>query len=1223
MKNTILKRLLSLVVAIFVLLPIIASSVMAIEDYKIVTEPSCENPTVILNDTNGASYQWYEVTSGEITDKNGKGFEHFIMSGKSEYNSEKGWSSASFSLAEGIYSHFFCEVEINEGEAIFVDTQGQSLIGVTLYDPSTLQDVPFNVSEVANGYVFDNIGANKVLIGCGAYTDEAYIRVEIPTRKALDKELENETGKTLSSFDFGKSYACVIEYADGTSLTSKTVTFIPDITGEPTAKKPTVEVSFKDYAKFQWHYVESEEILITDENAVAIDGNVMIQEDIKSFYDKENGWTPVTNDEDESNIYHYYFTVDLKSGDILKLNTDLDTNEIMLFDMKKFAFVQANEKGECEILEDGSYILVATNGNGKSLKSSVLRAKEGDKIDGQNSNELTSYEPNEKYICKVIWTNGESTYEAFSNVVKMEYEIITEPTSKKPTIEVNFKDYVEKYEWFKGIDIGLEITDENAEAYEGAAYSEAQGWQGAESSLGIAYFYVELNEGDVVTVTHDANGASITDLYFDGEKDIDATLGVDGERIFEVKEYGTYLLVSNPTFDMTNLRVSLANIEIEDTPIKNQTTDTLTEYEIGEYYRAAVTYKDGSVLESEILRMEYAITSQPTKENLTVETNKNEDITKYKWYLIESLGLYDVVFSNSIKNGVVVPYEIYNGTFTDGKWVNDSGYINLNVILLDGDILKITPNSEFNGFVGFYNSDEAFEYENGSYIYEADGGVYADFEIEDENGSSVSATIEVIRDGKSYKVENGSDFDEEKGLYYSPDIDDGNFVGDKWVSEEEASDNEAFQQIDIEFELENEYKITVKLSDGFDGDVIIDDTYEGEEHKVEIENGVAIFTNDGEISDLELKIESDKEFTAEITLTYNDKDYIVVGESDFDEEARTYTDIYVNDGALKDGLWLPSGEDDEIDIELTITKGSVLIVTLSDGFEGDVYLDELGTEAIYIEGENGVYKYVAKETIYTDLQIDNNGKDFTAKIQIDRGESKLLEGQKEKTFIPSRLGYYYCEITFENGQVLTTDVVEVNSQVIFDTNGGTPLDSVSALQLTEIQKTERPGFILEGWYLDKELTENAELPLDVVGVVNLYAKWTLCNHKDSENKPSCTEDTVCTVCKGKYKSDGHLYSLEYTADAEKHYYSCTLCGNKKGEGEHTFTEWTVVEFPEREKEGKQASVCTVCAYTQARTIEPLGGLTNGAIIGIIIGSSALLSALAVGIWFILKRSFLK
>ena len=31
----------------------------------------------------------------------------------------------------------------------------------------------------------------------------------------------------------------------------------------------------------------------------------------------------------------------------------------------------------------------------------------------------------------------------------------------------------------------------------------------------------------------------------------------------------------------------------------------------------------------------------------------------------------------------------------------------------------------------------------------------------------------------------------------------------------------------------------------------------------------------------------------------------------------------------------------------------------------------------------------------------------------------------------------------------------------------------------------------------------------------------------------------------------------------------------------------------------------------------------GLIIGIIIGSSALLSALAVGIWFILKRSFLK
>ena len=1218
-----MKRAFSLMVAILLLLPIIASSVMAIEDYKIVTEPSCENPTVVLNDANGASYQWYEVTSGEITDKNGKGFEHPILTGKSEYSSEKGWSSAYFGFdSNSARTHFFCELEINDGETIFVDTQGQRFIHFSLHDPSTMQEISCDVAQVANGYVVSNIYAEKVLISCGSYTDEAYIRVEIPTRKTFDKELANETGKTLSSFDFGKSYACIIEYADGTSLTSKIISFTPDITKEPTVKEPTVEINFKDYASFQWYYVEDEEINITNENATEIDGNIMIQEDTRSFYDGENGWTPVTNDKEEPNIYHYYFTVDLKSGETLKLNTDLEADQIVLLDMSKFAILEVSKDGECEVLEDGSYILVATNGNGKSLKASIVKAKEGEKIEGQGSSELTGYEPNKKYICKVSWTKGEATYELLSNAVKMEYEIISEPSSEKPTIEVSFKDYVEKYEWFKGIGKEAEITAENVEIYDGASYSEEQGWQGAETDLGITYFQIELKKSDTVIVTHDANGSSLSDIYFDGEIDIDAISGNDGEYIFEITRDGSYVLVSNPAFDMVNLRVFSINAEMEKTPIKNQSTNTLTEYEIGEYYKAVVTYKDGSVLESEILKMDYAITSQPTKENLTVETNKNEDVLKYNWYLIESLGLYDVVFSGSIKNGMAVPSYIYDGKYIDGKWVDDGGYINLEVTLLDGDILKITPNSEFYGYVGFYGDEEGFEYENGSYIYKANSSTRVDFELDDENENAISATIEVIRNGVAYRVEEISGFDDENGLYYSPDVDDGSYIGEKWESEDETSGGKVIQQIDIEFELEKEYKITVKLSDGFEGDVIIDDMSIDEEQQVEIENGVAIFTNDGDITDLELKIESDNKFFAEIILTYNDKDYIVVGEADFDEELKAYTDVYVNDGVFKDGLWLPDGEDNEIDIELTISKGSVLIVTLSEGFSGNVYLDDLDTEAIYLEGTDGVYKYVATETIYPDLQIDNNGSDFTAKIQIERVGKALLEDKQTKTLIPSKIGKYYCVIAFENGKTLTTDIIEFNSQVIFDTNGGTPLNSVSVLQLTEIEKTERPGFILEGWYLDKELTERAELPLDVVGAITLYAKWTLCNHKDSESKPTCTEDTVCTLCNGEYKSEGHIYGLEYTADTEKHYYSCTVCGNKRNEGEHTFTEWTVVEFPERKKEGKQASVCTVCAYTQARAIEPLGGLTNGAITGIIVGSSALLSALAVGIWFVLKRRML-
>ncbi|MBQ4509321.1 MAG: hypothetical protein II984_01235, partial [Clostridia bacterium] len=86
-------------------------------------------------------------------------------------------------------------------------------------------------------------------------------------------------------------------------------------------------------------------------------------------------------------------------------------------------------------------------------------------------------------------------------------------------------------------------------------------------------------------------------------------------------------------------------------------------------------------------------------------------------------------------------------------------------------------------------------------------------------------------------------------------------------------------------------------------------------------------------------------------------------------------------------------------------------------------------------------------------------------------------------------------------------------------------------------------------------------------------------------------------------------------------YECTVCGNKKNEGEHTFSEWTVTKFPERTTQGEQKQVCTVCSYTVTRSTEALGGLSAGATVFIIVASGAVLSALAVGIWFILRKKF--
>ena len=1199
------------------LLPMIASSVMAInmDEREITKQPTVENPTVEVNDKDGASYQWYEVTSGEITDKNAKGFEYLMLSGKAEYNSEKGWSSAYLQIGESYYSHYFFEVEINEGETLFVEALS-NFIAIRLYDASIMQEAICDVVQTGTGYLFSNISAEKIVVEAISDSSEAYIKAVIEQRQKIDTALENETGATLNSFEFGKSYACVIEWEDGTELLSNTISFVPGIITQPTGDNPKVEASFKDYAKFEWYNVINEAIDVTDENAEAF---VYGSNEVSS-YDKEKGWTPVENIEDESIIFHYYFTVDLKEGDIFKINTDLVSEEIMLLDMSKLAVVTPNENGELEVSADGSYILLTTNGSGQSVKAQILRGAAGDKIDGQDTNELTSYEPNKRYICKIAWTKGESSYEAYSNVIKTEYAIITEPTPEKMTIDVTFKDLVEKYEWFKGNVNEIEITDEKVTVYENASYSQENGWIGASGNLGTSYFQIELNKGDTLVLTHDTLNTLISDFYLDGEISVEAQKGANGEHIFEIERDGVYELVSNPDYNMVNVRVMLLDIEPSDTPIENQDSEALTEYEIGEYYMARVTYKDGATLESKFFKMKYAITSHPTNKTPTVETNKNADVIKYAWYIIEKLGLYDVIHDGGIRDGAYIPDYVYSGQYDGEQWAG-SGYINILISLNKGDALKITLNEDFDGYVGHYNGDISFDYKDGSYYYTAETGEQVDFEIEDTSGKDIYAVIEVIRGNDVYNVKEKNAFDDKNGIYISPDVDEGYYDNGKWISESESTDDEEFQQIDVEFELDGEYKITVKLDTDFDGEVIIDDMSGDFKQELEIKDGVAIFENDGSINNIELNIESEDNISAEIILTYNGKDYIVAEEIAFNEEEKTYTDVYINDGAFADGLWMNGGEDNEIDLEIDLEKGSTLIITVSEGFEGEVYLDDVGYEPIYLEGKDGVYTYIASEAISPDVQIYNNDKDFSAKIQIERGKSALLEDQTTKTLLSKIIGKYYVEVTFENGETLVSNIFDINNQVEFDTNGGTWLDAISTMKLTEIAKTQRVGFILEGWYLDEELTQKVSLPLDVVGAVTLYAKWTVCDHKDSTEKATCTENVTCTVCGGKYEAVGHNYSLDYAKNENSHYYECTVCGNKKNEGEHTFSEWTVTKFPERTTQGEQKQVCTVCSYTVTRSTEALGGLSAGATVFIIVASGAVLSALAVGIWFILRKKF--
>ena len=97
-----------------------------------------------------------------------------------------------------------------------------------------------------------------------------------------------------------------------------TVVNYAEITHQPTADEPYVEVTEGADAEYQWYkIVDSFEV--TDENAEAREG------DIKgdyATYDSENGWTGVVIDVFGSTKEYNFFKVELEEGQIIEMTAD-------------------------------------------------------------------------------------------------------------------------------------------------------------------------------------------------------------------------------------------------------------------------------------------------------------------------------------------------------------------------------------------------------------------------------------------------------------------------------------------------------------------------------------------------------------------------------------------------------------------------------------------------------------------------------------------------------------------------------------------------------------------------------------------------------------------------------------------------------------------------------------------------------------------------------------
>ena len=97
-----------------------------------------------------------------------------------------------------------------------------------------------------------------------------------------------------------------------------TVVKFAEITHQPTADDPYVEISESADAEYQWYkIVDSFEV--TDENAEAREGDA---EGSFATYDSANGWTGVVIDEFESDAEYNFFKVELEEGQIIEMTAD-------------------------------------------------------------------------------------------------------------------------------------------------------------------------------------------------------------------------------------------------------------------------------------------------------------------------------------------------------------------------------------------------------------------------------------------------------------------------------------------------------------------------------------------------------------------------------------------------------------------------------------------------------------------------------------------------------------------------------------------------------------------------------------------------------------------------------------------------------------------------------------------------------------------------------------
>lgn len=396
---------------------------------------------------------------------------------------------------------------------------------------------------------------------------------------------EAEAGETyyieLSCYDGDVEYDYIIE---------KYV----DISHQPTAGEPYVELTWDVEAEYQWYSVESGDAEATDENAEAYSYN-----DATATYDSENGWTPII----DADGYQSSAILELNEGDkVIVEFAEGGFGYCGLWDWDEEHEGDGCSENDgvltCEFTmdADGVYTLYTDYPVAHKI---YFGGATYTAINGEIDATLQNPEIGTKYACKVTLENGDVLT---SDILEYDYAITHQPTAEEPYVELN-DDTDATYQWYSVEEKTVEITDENADAtdyHNGSEYDAESGWSGDFWTSSGAYFFgIYLNEGDVISVDF---GEAVNGEIGIWEDSIDDGVyeenGTDDGKIEFVAPWDGYFDLYAYGVD-SEMRVKAYISSYEYTAIDGETDALYAPTEEG-LYACEVTFVDGTTEMSEM-----------------------------------------------------------------------------------------------------------------------------------------------------------------------------------------------------------------------------------------------------------------------------------------------------------------------------------------------------------------------------------------------------------------------------------------------------------------------------------------------------------------------------------------------------------------------------------------------------------------------------------------------